>query len=252
MTVVNMLLWFLIIVFITFVARHLYRIVPRGIQGFLSVLAVFGVFIHELGHTFMCVVCGFPVQNFSVRYYDQGVVAPHGGINIPEEKLLRASFLQLAMVSFGPLIFSTWLFLICLDFFAYHTTDLLVKILLIFVMISISMTANPSHQDIRMLFWAYGKNPRYSWYQIGLVSLAFLIVYFGINLSMIQLPMEVLYYIIGFFMVIGIYFVLKYGFRLLYSAYSKIRPKRKPSKRVLIRTRNSSYHPLPEIMEEDV
>lgn len=214
MTLVDMLFWFFIIWFISLGCRELYVRSSSFKRAIFNVIAFIGVFVHELGHTLMCILFRVPFTGFSVRIRQGNKISPHGRVTLKNPN--RNSFLQDFMVTFGPLFLSTWVFLLCLDMIWVQGVDIVIGILLIGIMVSVVFGASPSRPDLNGMFHAYSNNPSYSTYQLLLAVLSIIIVYFTIDFpAIIYLPMELFYYIVVFFTVVFVYYLLKYFFRLI-------------------------------------
>lgn len=250
MIFIDMMIWFCIILVVSLTSQLAYRYSKGRIRAFLNILGFIGVFIHEVSHALMCIIFRVPIRGFSVKFRSEysNRVAPHGKITIGEVE--RISFLQNVMVSVGPLIISTWIFLFCLDIVIIQGVDAITTVIIGFIMISIMIGANPSSQDISSMFVSYGIDPLYSTYQLFLTALAIIIVYFGIDFSVIALPMELLYYIVAFFTVVAFYFMLKYSLKLLYYFYRRIFHKKSVASRRLTRKRHKPYEQRDEYYEE--
>ena len=76
--------------------------------------------------------------------------------------------------------------------------------------ISLFIGSEPSGQDVRLVGVTFNKNPRYSLFQICLVLLSGVLVCLFVDLYVISLPFEVLYYIEYFIFVALFYYCFKF------------------------------------------
>ena len=238
MIVMDMIIWFGIIWVVSLGIRYLYHYV-EWLRGLLSVITFIGVFIHELGHALMCILFGAKITSFSVKFRSEytGRVSPHGSVGVKKAHL---AFLQMVMISIGPIIFSTWIFLICMDFLQKGVEEG-VGFFLLVVMVSTLFGASPSRPDINNMSVIFDIDPLYSLYQIGLVAITFSIVYFFIDFTVLVLPMELLYYTVAFFIVVFIYYGLKYGLLLIKYLLGRVFHMPKVSFRHKTRKRHKPY-----------
>lgn len=250
MIVVDMIIWFGIIWLISLGARYLYMYV-KGLRGILNVLGFIGVFIHELGHALMCILVGVKITSFSVKLRSERTnrVAPHGSVGF--DKSRRFAFLQMVMISIGPVIFSTWVFLLCMDCIQ-NGVEFVVGFFLLAVMGSTLIGASPSRPDMRNMSVIFDIDPVYSFYQIGLVAIAFTIVYFFIDLRVLALPMELLYYILTFFLIVFIYYGLKYCILLVRYGFNRIFGNSKLNFKRMTRKRHKPYKPKRTGIEDEL
>ena len=186
------------------------QIRSRGVKIFFFVLAFVGIFVHEMAHLVICNLFGVKTGIVKVKYFsdDKMRISPHGSVNLPEFE--RNSFIQTLAISVAPLIISTFLFLFCLDIVFNIKTEPWIDIIAIFLIISLFIGSEPSGQDMRLIGKTFRKDPRYSLYQMFLVGVSGLFVWFFVDLYFISLPFEVLYYIEYFIFIALFYFGLKF------------------------------------------
>lgn len=221
MTLLDMFFWFILLWIISLICWELYRRSSSFIRGILNVFSFIGVLIHEVGHALMCLLFGVPIVSFSVRFHYGGEISPRGHVRLKDPE--RISFLQGIMITFGPLFLSTWVFLLCLDFIWIQGVSAITGLILLGIMVSVAIGASPSRPDLNMLIRSYRNDPANSTYQLILLFLSFIIVNFLIDFSAIlNLPMELLYYIIAFFTTIVGYFVLRFSIRAIGYIITKI------------------------------
>ncbi|MFX1356704.1 MAG: hypothetical protein ACFFA8_05405 [Promethearchaeota archaeon] len=220
------------------------------LSTFLHIVALIGVFIHELSHYVMCLMVRVKAKGFMVKYRSEitGKVAPHGSVTLPEFE--KISVMQAFMVSIAPLLISTFLFLLCLDILFMVGVNLVESIIISIIALSLLIGSRPSGPDIMRIFNAYEQNPRYSLYQIGLVVLSMMIVFFFVDFSMFIVPFEFIIYIIFFFFVIGGYFMLKYTFQLIMSIFRSFRNSPFSQRKIHLRRRHKPVNPNKSGIEE--
>jgi hypothetical protein len=208
-----------------------------GLKTFLHVLAFVGVFVHEVAHYTLNILFGVKTGKIKVKYRSEnkGRVAPHGSVGLPEFE--RNSFLQTFIGSVAPLFISTFLFLFCLDIIFNLETEAWVDVVATVFCVSLFIGSEPSSQDMRLIGITFRKDPRYSFYQIALVVVSGLFVWLFVDLYLIYLPFEVLYYVEYFLFVILFYFVLKTTFWIISSCFSALKRSKLPSIRLLTRKR---------------
>ncbi|MDX1798703.1 MAG: metalloprotease family protein [Candidatus Lokiarchaeia archaeon] len=136
-----------------------------------------GVFFHELAHYIMSLVVGKMPDSFTIKWQkktEQNSGGVYGSISLERPP----SFLQTIIISFAPLYISTWLiFLLWFGVIFTPYFSPLVKIIAIFLLISLLLTASPSKGDLQYITHSFRKDPAYSWYQILLICLSILILW---------------------------------------------------------------------------
>jgi hypothetical protein len=126
-----------------------------------------------------------------------------------ESDALQMSFMQGLLASLAPLFVCTFVFLFMLDVIYNMKSILEIKILAGIVCCSLLFGSAPSGADINMIINSFRRNPEYSLFQIILGVLSILLITFVIDISFLNLPFEVFYYILNCLLVIGFYFVFK-------------------------------------------
>jgi hypothetical protein len=237
---------------VSIAVKYFYRHThTRGLKTFLHVLAFVGVFVHEVAHYASNVLFGVKTGRIKVKYRseDKMRVAPHGSVGLPE--LERNSFLQTFVGSVAPLFVSTFLFLFCLDVIFNIETEVWVNVVAIVFCVSLFIGSEPSGQDMKLISKTFRRDPRYSVYQIALVVVSGLIVWFFVDLYFIYLPFEVLYYIEYFLFVVLGYFVLKIVVSIFVSSFRALRGYRFPSIRLLTRKRRFKMFAPRKLQEKE-
>ena len=179
----------------------------------LLILGIFGLLIHEISHVLFSVLTGVRVNGFriSIKSKSTGRLAPSGAVAVDENR----SFMQQVMIAIAPLIVQTWMFLFCLDLIIAPGMDPLVIIVLSFLIVSLFIGANPSSQDLRGIPHYFTQNlrgTRYSWFQLMVAIISFLITLVFIDFSWMLVPYEVMIYMMQFFMMFLMYYFIKYFF----------------------------------------
>lgn len=167
-----------------------------------------GVFFHEFAHYGMCLAVGRIPKSISFKWRDGKYNQdqnPRGSVE-PKD---APSFMQSIVISFAPLYFSTWL-IFWLWFGVIFTPlyDPIIKTIAVFVLLSLLLTAAPSHGDIGMISFSFRKDPKHSWYQIFLISFSILVLWLFLVITQITFFLDVFYYLA----IAGIYLVLRFSF----------------------------------------
>ena len=209
---IELYFWLLIMLLVSTIAKTFYRHVHTpGFKTIFDIVAFIGIFVHELAHYALGTLFGAKMGKMRVNYRsrDRSRVSPHGSVDSPEFE--RNSFIQTFVISFAPLIVSTFLFMFCLDIILHIQTEVWIKVIAVVFCVSLLIGSEPSGQDVKLVGRKFNNDPRYSLYQICLVVLSMVLVWFFIDLYSIVLPFEVLYYIVYFIFIALFYFILKLG-----------------------------------------
>ncbi len=184
------------------------------IKIFIGIMIV-GVVIHELFHYLMCLITNTPVDKVNLldkirREHGSGYTKYEVGGSVLVKSEEDVSFLQAVLVSFAPLVFSFWIFFLLLNQVIHPTNEILFFISL-FIVLSIIFSAAPSSADLLCVPRAFRVNPKYSTYQIFLLCLSILMVWWIAPFFGSATPHEaIIYLLIGAF-----YYLWKYGFKLI-------------------------------------
>jgi len=223
---IELYIWLFVMLLISTIANSIYRRAHTpGFKTIFDVVAFIGIFVHELAHYTLGILFGTKMGKITVRYRSSEIskVAPHGRVDNPEYE--RQSFIQAFMISFAPLFVSTFLFMFCLDIVFHIQTEIWIKVIAVVFSVSLLIGSEPSGQDVKLVGRKFNDNPRYSLYQIFLVVLSGVIVWIFIDLYIIILPFEVLYYIEYFIFVALFYYSLKFIFWVIGKMVSFIASK---------------------------
>lgn len=215
----------------------------------LNILFFFGVIVHEFSHLIVSVICGVPVERIEIKWRspDGFAVAPHGKIATGDNP--HESFMQGLMISFAPLLVSTFLFFGCIDIITIINTIFFIKIFAIFLAISLILTAAPSKQDLNVVAWAISNDTMLAFFQAACFGISLLFSITLMNFTKFQLPFEFMYYMLYFLASIVVYFILYYSLKWtgmgIHAIYRKVsRRDNSLSNRNLNRNRiKSKKHP---------
>lgn len=174
----------------------------------VNILTFIGVFFHEISHFILSILTGVPAGPIKVRFRNEETyrVSPHGSVG--QKISHQKTFLQAILVSLGPVLIGAWIFYFTLQFAFNSLFEPLFRIIAGLVAISVLIASTPSPQDFRLIKVGFTHDPRYSFYQLILVTVSILLTWGVVNLFNIILPIEFLYYII----IILCYIILKYSF----------------------------------------
>jgi hypothetical protein len=248
---INFWYWVLGIWIISQMVWYLSSLTRGVVRTGLNILFFLGVIVHEFSHLIASLVCGIPVERIEIKWrsYDGFRVAPHGSITTADEP--HESFMQGLMISFAPLLVSTFIFFGCIDVITIINTSFFIKIFAIFLAISLLLTAAPSKQDLNVITWAISNDTLLAFSQATCFGISLLLSITLVNFSKIQLPFEFMYYALYFLASIVVYFVLFYSLkwtrRGIWAIYRKISHRNNSlSNRSLSRKRIKSKKPPKE------
>ena len=239
---------FLCVLLISLVMSHFLLSERAGvIRPIAFRLFYVGVIFHELSHYITCLMVGIKPEQIKVKWRNEifGFPSPHGSVRFSRVP----TFLQAFVSGIAPLCFSTWLIFGLLYGVVLNSIfNPILKVIAIFLIISLFLTAAPSTGDFQMITTSFRENTSHSWYQVFLVSVSACILWFILIFTHISFFLDVFYYLA----IAGIYLVIKFsliGSRKLiahlgaqnYSKPSKVRmrpfthkhykPKKPPKRR---------------------
>ena len=189
------------------ILRYLFE---YGQFGYLNPLLLrlffIGVIFHELAHYIMNLLVGIQPERIEIRWRDPVTHqrSPHGGVQSKPRSFLQAFFICLA-----PLYIGTWLIFLTFTIAFTPGIDLTLRIVSGVFCLSILLAASPSGQDFNNIPGAFNASPAHSFYQIFLVLLAAVGLWFLLSNFSIIFPLDIFYYL----SIIGIYFILKFTFK---------------------------------------
>lgn len=219
---VDLVFWFIFMLVCSKTLRYLRNKSLGPFRVILNILSFIGVFVHEISHLVMNIIFGVQIKSISVKYRDERTrrVAPNGVVDIKD--FPKYSLMQVTLGSIAPLFISTILFMFCLDIIFTLKLNPWINLVTAFFAFSLLIGSKPSNQDIRLIKYAFSQNPRYSFYQIFLVVLSILVIWYVIDFTLIHFPFDFLYYILFFLLVVLSYYAFKYCFRGLYILYNRL------------------------------
>jgi len=138
-------------------------------------LAIVGIIFHELCHVFMCIITNTPRESVSlfkkVESENGTPVKYYGEVKVNEDGV---TFIQSFFISFAPLYISFWVFFLLLNLLIHNQVEFLIFILVIYIMVSIVLSAAPSFADLAVIPKIFQRFPAYSLYQIFLIAISVL------------------------------------------------------------------------------
>ncbi len=241
--------WVLGIWIVSQLSWYLYSFARGVFRACLNILFFLGVIVHEFSHFIVSLICGVPVERIEIRWRSSNgfSIGPHGSIATGD--FPHRSFMKGLMISFAPLLMSTFLLFGCIDIISVIKTSFFIKILAIIFAISLLLTAAPSKQDLNVVVLAVSNDTLLAFFQAACFGISLLFSITLINFSKFQLPFEFMYYILYFLASIVVYFVIFYSLKWtgmgIWTIYRKLsRRDNSLSNRSLNRKRiKSKKHP---------
>ena len=199
-----------------------------------------GVIFHELAHYVMSLVVGHVPDGIEIKWRHEKTRKryPHGFVK-PGKPL---SFLQSFLIGFAPLYLSTWLIFYLWFGVVFNPQFMpLIRVIAGFISISLLLTASPSSADFRFISHSFKNDPTHSWYQIFLVIISTIILWFILSAFQINFFLDFFYYVA----IAGLYFLLKFSFIGLGKIYNILQSRnyKKPSKLRFKRFTRKHYKP---------
>ncbi len=213
------------LLFSILVSYLLFKYIPSPLNKVVRALAIIGIIIHEFCHVFMCLITNAPIKSINLlektEKYRGNQLGYSGSVIMDGDK--RLTFLQALLIGLAPLILSFWLFFYLWDLLLTVNLELYLFFLIIFVMFSIVLAASPSATDLHCIPSAFQENPKYSLYQIFLLILSIITVWYIIVINQFSFIHEIINYIL----IMVFYYVYKYSFTGIRKFYYAIYPKNK-------------------------
>ncbi|KKN20418.1 hypothetical protein LCGC14_0935750 [marine sediment metagenome] len=178
----------------------------------IQVLAMAGIFIHEICHLVMCIITRTPIEKVTLikkadfkeepRFEYYGELLTHAD---------RISFLQAILIGLAPLLISFWIFFSLLEMLTTIRVDAVIFTVSVLIMISISLTAAPSFADLSIIPKAFLNDFNYSMYQVFLLLISSLLTFTLLSTFKLQGIHGLYVYLI----ITGFCVGFKYGFRFI-------------------------------------
>jgi len=214
------------LLFSMLVSYLLLNCLPSPINKIFRALALVGIVIHELCHLLMCVITNASVKN--VKILERIRTEPGndkfdykfgGRVEIGGDKKL--TFLQALLIGLAPLMISFWLFFFLWNLLLTSIGDIVVFFLVIFVMVSIVLSAAPSAADLACIPRAFQEDPRYSAYQIFLLIASIALVWTITVVYQLVFFHEIVTYVSIMIAYYGIKYALKGTSLIVHRIFSK-------------------------------
>ena len=192
---------------------YLYSFARGVVRACLNILFFMGVIVHEFSHLIVSMICGVPVERIEIRWRSSNgfSIGPHGSISTGD--FPHRSFMKGLMISFAPLLVSTFLFFGCIDIITILNTSFFIKIFAIVFAISLLLTAAPSKKDLNVVAFAVSNDTLLAFFQAACFGISLLFSITLVNFSKFQLPFEFMYYGLYFLTSIAVYFVIFFSLK---------------------------------------
>lgn len=214
-------------IFSVLLSYFLLEYAPDPLDKIVRALAVGGIVIHELTHVLMCLITNTRIDSVNLLQRnksqdEKSKLNHHGRVVIGDFSQL--SFLQAVLIGLAPLYISFWLFFFLWDQIKSTNIDVTLFFIYLFLMVSIALNAAPSLADFGAIPKAFGNDPSYSFYQMFLLFLSAISVWFITT----QYQLTQYHEIVTYFFIFLTYFACKYSLRGINSLYHRFFNKNHP------------------------
>lgn len=222
------------VIFSVLLSYFLLEYAPDPLNKIVRALAMGGIVIHELTHVLMCLITNTRIDSVNLLQRNKNPeqkskLNHHGRVVIGEFSQL--SFLQAVLIGFAPIYISFWLFFFLWDQIKNPNIDVTLFFVYLFLMVSLALSAAPSLADFVAIPKAFRNDPSYSFYQMLLLFLSAISVWFASTKYQLALFHEIITYCFIFLT----YFAFKYSLRGINSLYHRFLTKNHPSTKLQYR-----------------
>ena len=194
----------------------------------VNILTFIGVFVHELSHRLTSFIVRMPARDFTVAFRNRfGEVNPHG--HVTPDRPYQCTLLQGILVSIAPVLIGTWIIYFSLMVVFSPLIEPIYRIAAGVFCVSVLLAIAPSSADIRYAYGVFQNDPEHSIYQLFLVGLSFLGLWWLLDFTRWYFPLEFVYY----FFLIAFYYEFKYlfiGISLCFKRVTKKQDKYRPKR----------------------
>ena len=134
----------------------------RNIVNGLNLISFVGIISHEMGHYLACKVCNVEVTNIKLlRFSKTGI---DGFITVKKSRNFVTSF----FIMMGPILLSSSIMaLLYLYYLTLNETDVILKLIISFFLLSLLLGQLPSSTDMKNTLNEFEKNPKSGIFMIG-------------------------------------------------------------------------------------